>query len=613
MTPITGRVPLLPGETLMSWVGRIARTATGLGPFEFLNLIAFDRKDVLEATPAGIDRLAAISGVPRAKIERGAYLRIGERFYEHRGERFHAEFDGRERTTFCPACLLDDRQPGGPSRGLRVGRVNWLFAPVRTCPVHGIALARSVASRYCERFQDMELVAPDDAALRAMATQAVRRPVSTLQTYVERRLDGVAGPAWLDGQAIDQASRACEMLGAVIRHGPKVDLPALSEDQWDAAGAEGFAFACRGADGLREAFDGVHARFRTKALKGGPQAAFGRLYQWLQFNRGAKDRGPIREALREHILDTMAVEPGTDLLGAVVETRRRHSVASLAKASGIHPKTLNRALVQSGLLPDGDPARVDGQLSVPAEAGERLAARLRRSIPVLHIPSYLDCNRTQAEMLVRHGLVGRIQPDGPGSKTRLNMVAIDDLDAFLARLVADARIVARARAGMVDIVAAAKSSRWPVIDIVSLVLDGGLSRVEVLAAEKGFRAVRLDPAEVGRVLEARQARGRMSLHEAAERLGYPPTGIRAQVTLRDTAGRPVLAAEACRNGHGVERHYFDRDELDRFASAHVDFAGIAAERGISQKAVGRMVREAGAEPIPPRSKLNRLVYRRADL
>jgi hypothetical protein len=211
----------------------------------------------------------------------------------------------------------------------------------------------------------MELVAPDDATLRAMATEALRRPVSALQSYVERRLDGATGPAWLDGQAIDQAARACEMLGAVLLHGPKVDLPALSEDHWDAAGAEGFAFASRGEKGLREAFDSILSRFRTEALKGGPQAAFGRLYQWLQFNRGAKDRGPIRQALREHILDTMAVEPGTVLLGTVVGTRRRHSVASLAKASGLHPKTLNRALMNSGLIPDGDPDRVDG----PSERG----------------------------------------------------------------------------------------------------------------------------------------------------------------------------------------------------------------------------------------------------
>jgi hypothetical protein len=48
-------------------------------------------------------------------------------------------------------------------------------------------------------------------------------------------------------------------------------------------------------------------------------------------------------------------------------------------------------------------------------------------------------------MLVPHGLVGRIQPAVPGSKTLLNMIATEDLDAFLAKFVAGARVEEHAR------------------------------------------------------------------------------------------------------------------------------------------------------------------------
>ena len=48
----------------------------------------------------------------------------------------------------------------------------------------------------------------------------------------------MAGSDWLDGQQIDQAARATEMLGACLLHG--VSFTALTEDQKDAAGAEGF-------------------------------------------------------------------------------------------------------------------------------------------------------------------------------------------------------------------------------------------------------------------------------------------------------------------------------------------------------------------------------------
>lgn len=97
------------------------------------------------------------------------------------------------------------------------------------------------------------------------------------------------------------------MLGAVLLFGTHVDLPDLSHDQWDAAGAEGFAFAAQGEAGICEALDVLGKRLRTDPPNRGPQAAFGRLYQWLQFNRCGKDRGPIREVLRECIPDTMDV------------------------------------------------------------------------------------------------------------------------------------------------------------------------------------------------------------------------------------------------------------------------------------------------------------------
>jgi hypothetical protein len=292
MVTIAGAIPLLDGETLMSWVGRIARTATGLGPFEFLNFIELNRKDVLEATPAGLDRLTALKGRPRAEIERGAYLRVDRRLYEHRGERFHAEFAGRTRTTYCPACLLDDGRSGNASGGLRVGRINWLFAPVRTCRIHRIPLVRQECTSYAEQFQDMGRVAPGDALLQAVVAQSPTRDVSPLQDYVERRLEGATGPDWLDGQAIDQAARACEMLGAVVRHGPKVELPGLSEDQWDAVGAEGFAFAARGAEGVRAALDGIFVCFRTRlsrAARRPPSAGF---------TSGCSSTGTARIAVR---------------------------------------------------------------------------------------------------------------------------------------------------------------------------------------------------------------------------------------------------------------------------------------------------------------------------
>ncbi len=610
MEKIACGTPIIAGETITSWIARFARDETGLEPSDFLKFIGISREEVLEAAPATLDRLAAVTGVPQARIGEATLRSIEDRHYEHRGLRFNSGFAPRMRTTFCPACLLEDAQPDNPSRGRRVGRVTWLFSPVRTCPVHGIALFRAAATSLSDSFQDMEVVAPADVGLKSLVFAAIRREVSPLQAWVVTRLEGGAGPAWLDGQDIEQASKTCEILGAALLFGVNASVRALSEDDLDAAGAAGFAVAARGEEGVREALAELLHRFRDSGAKGGRQTALGLVYRWLQFHRSAKAKGSIEDVVRGFILDTMAVEPGTVLFGQTIRERRRHSVASLAKRTKLHPRTLNRALVTGGVLPEGDPDRVDGFLSFDAAAGEALADRIFEAVPVAQVPALLGCNRRQAEMLARGGLLGGSM-SAPG--TMLHMPAAVDLKSFTDSFLGSANLVPRRGAGMTDVIAAAKVSRWPVVDIVRLVLDGGLDRVERDHARREFRAVLVDPEEVRRVLETRQARGRLTIGEAAARLDLRPGGIRALMSAPDRDGRPFLPAFTEKNGNGAPRYFFDASDLDRYAAAHVDLDEISREKGVVPKILRGRLSAAGIEPILPRSKLDRHVYRRADL
>jgi hypothetical protein len=602
--------PILAGETVMSWIARFARDEAGLEPFDFLRIIGLSATEVLEAAPVTLDRLAAVTGVPQARIGQGAFRGVEDRHYEHRGLRFHSLFAPRMRTTFCPACLLADARPDRPGRGRRVGRASWLFSPVRTCPVHDVALFRSAATSLAERFQDMDAVAPADADLEALVAAAPRREISPLQVWFETRLDGGAGPAWLDGQNVEQASKTCEMVGAALLFGVDASVRALSEDQLDAAGAAGFPFAAGGEEGVREALSELCRRFRDGGAKGGRQAALGLIYHWLQFHRSGQAKGPVEEVVREFILGTMAVDPGTVLFGRTVPTRRRHSVASLAKRTRLHPKTLNRALVTGGVLPEGDPDRVDGFLSFDAAAGEALAGRVLGSVPVVHVPALMGCTRRQAELLARSGLLGG-SATAPG--TMLHMPAAVDLDSFMDSFLGSAIPVPRRGAGMTDVIAAAKATRWPVYDIVRLVLDGGLERVERCHARREFGAVLVDPEEVRRVLDARLARGRLTIAEAASRLRLRPGGVRALMSTPDRDGRSFLTAFTETIGKAAPRYFFDESDLDRYAANHVDLEEISRERGVVPKILRGRLSAAGIEPILPRSKLDRHVYRRADL
>jgi hypothetical protein len=504
-------LPLIEGESTVSWCSRLGSFHVGLSGPDFLKLMQISRQSVVDTTDECIGRLAELTGIAESHIRASGVQRVGEARFTHRNEEFGMRFALRTHTTFCPACLLEDADPAGPSSGQRVGRIGWIFRSVRTCPRHGIVLHRRPNKGFHEQFQDMTLVAPDDAALEKLASDAPSASTSALQSYVERRFRGVSGPDWLDTQDVDQATKACEMLGACVLFGAHNNLDKLSLQEWSEAGSAGFEAARDGVDGVRKALEEISCASFRQISKGGPQAALGRLYQWLQFKKSKTDPGSIRDVVREFVLDTMPVDPGSTLFGIPVETRRRHSLASLSRSTGVHQATLRRALKLTGVLPADVDA--DERFTVDAGQGGSLADRIGNSIPISKIPEYLNCNRTQAQMLVKRGIVSQLVPDLGRGGGVLTKVAVQDLDEFISRFRAGGTPVRQASDGMMDVIAASEAVRRPVMDIVQLVLDRKLTSLEALPEDLGFRSVLVSPDEVRSVISELEGEIGLSAHD----------------------------------------------------------------------------------------------------
>jgi len=122
----------------------------------------------------------------------------------------------------------------------------------------------------------------------------------------------------LDMQPIDQAARACEMLGVILTVGAHVKPKLLSHHEWNEAGQVGFEYAQHGEDGVESALRLVKDRFDKTNLNGGPAKVFGCFYDWLRFNKVGKSSGSVRAVVRKFILSNFPVDNGADVLGETV-------------------------------------------------------------------------------------------------------------------------------------------------------------------------------------------------------------------------------------------------------------------------------------------------------
>lgn len=610
--PLLPKLPIIAGESLTSYLNRVASFHCDLSLAEFLRFFEISQQDLLGPGPETLARISNLSGQPYTELKKMCFLRTGSRQLKINNEFVHSEFVYLKSRPLCPACLLEDIDCDSASDGMAVGRLEWQVQPVRVCPTHGLTLYARKSSKYSDRFWLLPELCAGRTELEGLMDHVVEQRPSQLQKYVTGRMDGGLGPNWLDGQPLDLAARACEMLGVIQVVGTHIDLRAVTNVQWSEAGDLGFSYAVDGSDGIKAGLQAAFDRFAAKERRGGPQMAFGRFYQWLQFSKTNKPTGPIRDVAREFIIEHFPVEAGTNLFGAIVEKQLLHSVYSLARKTGDHPKTINRTVTLTGLA-GGDFKKVWAGTVFDAQAAENLMERVRTSISVSALEKYLNCNRVQAEQLARTGILPGLVPKGGKVSGGLSGIAREDADGFLDNLLGAAAQVTSACEGMLDIVEAAEKSRWPVMDIVRGILSGLFANVQVVNPSLKFKSILVDPVEVRIILKRNQLKGCVGIEEAVQFIGMPQQGLNNLVRMRKANGEPYLAERLVENAKGVSVRLFSLDEIRAFRRDHISLTEIAQTETSSPKSIKIKLDGRGVVPVAPKYELGRVWYRRVDM
>lgn len=303
MARLFPRLPFHPDETPFSWVARLAALHIGGTAGALLLDLGCRPHRLLRGDVTTVRQICDLVGEEADPVLHNLIRHDSAHVFSLRTERFTPAFVLSAGTHFCPLCLLEDENTGNAAAQRRE-RLSWRLRHVRTCPRHHTSLALRAFKQVGA--QDLSCTVPETgAAMEQLARRVVSRAPSALQDYSLNRLQGLPGPAWLDTQTLEQAVRATEMLGMVMRFGAYASPHDLRESDWDLAGREGWEWTSRGETGLREAFAHLQATTPRTIRMNGPGSAFGSLYRWLDLGGHRMDRGPIRRVLREHLLSTL--------------------------------------------------------------------------------------------------------------------------------------------------------------------------------------------------------------------------------------------------------------------------------------------------------------------
>ncbi|ABG33491.1 hypothetical protein CEP88_09475 [Roseobacter denitrificans] len=496
MNALFPKIAFHTGETPMSWASRQAAFHTGGRVVPFLNDLGIPIADLARGKRDAVERLCVKAGEDPAEVIRNSIVPVEHRRFKLCGEEFSAEFTTGPVTRLCPLCIAEDiGSCEHPDEAMR-HRVQWRLAPYRTCPKHNLPMSDIRMGTWSDMLHELQAMPEAIAEQLEVAKTRSRREPSRLQTYVERRLAGEAGPAWLDDQGIDQVCRTGEMLGGLLYYGPGKKAADMTEDMWDAASRKGWSLLEEGPDAIRT----VLAETLTCCLRQNghpsPRSAFGMLYGWLFASRLTKDPGPIRDLVRDVIIEHVPLVPGQMLLGKAVEHPRLSSITSIAKAEGLHSKTLANVLRVAGVIEDGEEQKSARNVVADYAKAKVLIDRAKRAVPVTQVPDMLSASRPIVAELISLGQLTRIQDHGQLQSKLGKSIDGRSVQRTLKFIEGVGPLLEEPPETHVHLAKAAEKTRVTLRAILEMLFRQFLPTVYRLKGCHGFQAVLVSPDEI---------------------------------------------------------------------------------------------------------------------
>jgi len=611
--PLSPPLPLHEDENGQGYFARLGYFHAGVSAGKFCRYSTVDRFDFRSGRAPFIEAVTALSGVELERIEANTLRQEAVDVFHLRGERLALPVVRRTIARFCPLCLrADTDDTSGIAEGATRLRWAWLLRPIVACPVHNVRLMDLPAPDPVNAFDLPRLFAQQDLQLADMTSTDVLAP-GVLQRYVVGRMsDGAEGGVWLDSQDISPAVKSCQMLGALMVDGPNAQVINYTEEDWARVGDVGFEVCSSGRDAIFDFFGRLRVAGGRTSGRAGPQAAYGFVFNWLNYASRAQEAGLIIGVLRDAIVDNFAIGPGEVILGQEITQRRVHSVNSLSNETGINRWRLYRVMRKAGMIPETADDAAFNQWVFPADEGELLVARVVNSVHLNKVQHVLGCSKTQAEVLAQRGLITSITPiaDDQIGQT-WGQFNRDDLEAFKDEVFQDTRYHTAESDDFVSLTVAARG-KSSTAEIIQWQLERQLRGTRLLHGVQRLDHLRFDRNAIVALVKDRRGTDLNRVTLVARILGISVKSVKKLMKGKGNGPR-LLPAPASAIVDQRGNAYVSTTEIERFLTEYITLALVARQVGRHPTSVQRELKLACVVPVEDASSLGARIYRRVDV
>jgi len=498
VTPMRFRYPLQNREPAAGFASRLA-AVNNRYMNEFLRDLRIQPRDIDKGVESQVRLLAMVGAAdPDQLVRFTPRPAVRDRFHQVAGETLAHLGVNRTIFSFCPHCVLEDLdQFEGPARARPWLRLQWTISHFRSCDRHNVHLITTTPIR--RRFEPFDFSETIDLyidKLDRLADEAAAAAPSPFQAWLLRRLDGQRDQGfWLDQFPLYVGAQWCEALGVSALHHPKVQTTTLTQGDWATAADEGFRISSGGQQAIEDLLRRLNEAQKDTRGFWGPRDTYGYAYKLLEKNKGDVEYDPIRNMVRDFAVTTIPIEPGTDVLGTIVDKPAVLTVRSVARFSGAHDRSIRRFFERQGI---GQEALESGQrnhrVTVAAEQVFEVVEKLKGALSTPQVLRRTGIPRIHLNALLQIGALPTVTGSERHTHAKHRFAPVD-VDATMEKLFAGAVEVHQPLPRQMPVLEARQAACASLEQILSWTLDGTLKWKGRLAGRFDYGALLLDADE----------------------------------------------------------------------------------------------------------------------